>query len=329
MMPDLVNLEVRPAERGCAGDLVQWLRASSDRDETHVEEAVLRDLIADDPCAALIARVGGSIVGALCGSRTSFGYRIDLLRADPPHLEAVVAALLTAIEIHSAGRMIEALLSLDADADEASWRALGLAGYHHEFDELCVERSLADIDVGGPDPFEYRALSEISRDRLVVEMTRCALEPGFDAETEAEEIIHMAGPDLDRDLWTVVYHEARAIGVLLLHRLPYEPPLGAILFMGIIPEARGRGLGRALHRAALLRLARAGSTEYIDATRVSNLAMQRIFAAHGCRTTGMRRTFRKLILPHGESGPSLPIVAPAPLLHEVAPAPPSQAHVSR
>lgn len=292
-----MSLEVRPADPGCAGDLIRWLRGGSDSDEIPVEEAALRDLLADTPCAALIARRAGSIVGALCGTRTSFGYRIEWLRADPLHFEGAVAALLAAVESHSAGRIIEARLSLDAD--EASWHVLRLAGFHDEFDEICVERSLVDVDVDGLDPFEYRALSELGRERLVAEMTRCALDPGFDASAEVEEIIHAAGPHLDSDLWTVVYHEGHKIGVLLLQRLPDQPGRGAILFMGLAPEARGRGLGRALHRAALLRLARSGSTEYVDATRVSNPAMQRIFAAHGCRTTDMRRILRKLVPPHG------------------------------
>ena len=60
-----MSLEVRPADPGCAGDLIRWLRGGSDSDEIPVEEAALRDLLADTPCAALIARRAGSIVGAL------------------------------------------------------------------------------------------------------------------------------------------------------------------------------------------------------------------------------------------------------------------------
>ena len=74
-----------------------------------------------------------------------------------------------------------------------------------------------------------------------------------------------------------------------MQRLADQPGCGTILYMGIRPEARGRGLGKALHRAALQRLVGLGLTVYADATRTTHLAMRRIFAAHGCADKKCKR----------------------------------------
>ena len=69
----------------------------------------------------------------------------------------------------------------------------------------------------------------------------------------------------------------------MLPRRLHGGRVGSLAFVGPVPEARGRGWGRALHAAALARLARTGAAEYVDFTDEQNVPMRRVFAANGCR----------------------------------------------
>ncbi len=69
------------------------------------------------------------------------------------------------------------------------------------------------------------------------------------------------------------------IGVVV-PRLP-EPELGALLFIGVQPAARGTGAGRRLHDAALALLYRAGARTYEDETEASNAPMLALFRHAG------------------------------------------------
>jgi hypothetical protein len=79
-----------------------------------------------------------------------------------------------------------------------------------------------------------------------------------------------------------------AAGVAFAHRPP-SSDTGTLLYIGLAPEHRGRGLGRLLHAQALASLKAAGASSYEDATAASNLPMRRVFERNGC---GPQEEFR-------------------------------------
>jgi len=56
-----------------------------------------------------------------------------------------------------------------------------------------------------------------------------------------------------------------------------------ITYMGLVPAARGRGLGRWVHRHGFSMMRAQGGALYHGGTAVESAAMVRLFRAHGCR----------------------------------------------
>ena len=56
-----------------------------------------------------------------------------------------------------------------------------------------------------------------------------------------------------------------------------------IAYMGLVPAARGKGLGRWLHRHGFAMIKEQGGKLYHGGTAASNKAMLALFEAHGCR----------------------------------------------
>lgn len=85
---------------------------------------------------------------------------------------------------------------------------------------------------------------------------------------------------VERDAWAVLRRGSAEVGVVLPVWEPPQP--GSIAWMGVLPDARGQGLGRALHRWGLCALQRLGATLYLDHTEVENAPMRAVFARNGC-----------------------------------------------
>ncbi|RDU36785.1 GNAT family N-acetyltransferase [Neobacillus piezotolerans] len=80
----------------------------------------------------------------------------------------------------------------------------------------------------------------------------------------------------------VFYIEGKAVGVGIPHIEPGMPGEGRLFYFGILPEARGRGLGAFLHKNALSMLKAIGADYYVGSTHLANVAMQRVFERNGC-----------------------------------------------
>jgi ribosomal protein S18 acetylase RimI-like enzyme len=66
---------------------------------------------------------------------------------------------------------------------------------------------------------------------------------------------------------------------------------GTILFVGVIPEARGRGLGLALTLKGLQTIASRTPTALIDSTDVQNTPMRKILERLGYSLTAIQHYF--------------------------------------
>jgi GNAT superfamily N-acetyltransferase len=101
-------------------------------------------------------------------------------------------------------------------------------------------------------------------------------------------LMAQAGERPDASHWEVAWHEELAWGLVL----PTTGHFGTIMALAVRPEARGRGLGRALHAHALTVLKREGMTRYVDHVDARSAAMLAICATHGCRVVDRFWQFR-------------------------------------
>jgi mycothiol synthase len=88
-------------------------------------------------------------------------------------------------------------------------------------------------------------------------------------------------------------HDGADLGCLLLADHP-DQRIWELVYMGIVPEARGRGLGLALARQAQWRARQAGAERLVLAVDAANEPALRGYAAAGFITWDRRSVFLKL-----------------------------------
>lgn len=93
--------------------------------------------------------------------------------------------------------------------------------------------------------------------------------------------------DLARSL--VLFHDARPAGLALV---ALRGRAGYLAVLGVVPEARGRGLARALLDAALASLASAGAASCVLEVLEKNAAARALYAAAGFRETRRLACYR-------------------------------------
>jgi RimJ/RimL family protein N-acetyltransferase len=103
-----------------------------------------------------------------------------------------------------------------------------------------------------------------------------------DPEREWRELVAHVGDAFDRTLWRIALVDGVAVGVVLPTVFQRKDAVGTLSYIGIVPEHRRRGLGRALHASGLRLLAAAGARRYAGSTDLRNAPMARIFEKNGC-----------------------------------------------
>ena len=154
-----------------------------------------------------------------------------------------------------------------------------------------VERSLAGVrepaDAGGIGLIPLTRL----RDREIETLFATITGRPEEAHSEWHRLICEAGRTLRFHRWFAVEHDRELVGLLLPTLDPVDRRLGWLSFVGLVPRARGQGLGTPLHQLGLVLLRRRGARRYEDTTERANLPMRAIFRSNGCVETGRCRTW--------------------------------------
>jgi ribosomal protein S18 acetylase RimI-like enzyme len=211
---------------------------------------------------------------------------------DGDGLAAIARAL--AGEVGQGGGRV---LSWEREQDEAWNGHLRSAGFAAHRRKVFVERDLSEPPEEDP-PFDHQTLAELGDREFLRWLDRASEGDPFedeedrDPEREYRELIDLAGDALDRALWRVALLEGEPVGIVLPQPYAHDRKEGTLFYVGVLPEHRGRGIGRRLHRAGLALLAAAGVVKYLGSSDVRNAPMLRIFTRNGCRTTGTQVYFR-------------------------------------
>jgi ribosomal protein S18 acetylase RimI-like enzyme len=113
--------------------------------------------------------------------------------------------------------------------------------------------------------------------------------PELNGLRTVEEIIqgHQAQGIFDPRRWWLALEEGQPVGVLLLTEVP-DLPGWDLSYIGIVPEKRRRGFGRALTQKALREAQRAGVQQLSLAVDARNLPASQLYHGLGFERTGTR-----------------------------------------
>ena len=133
-------------------------------------------------------------------------------------------------------------------------------------------------------------------ERTYVDSLDC---PRLNGRRATEDIIdgHKAAGEFDPELWMLLSDvDDNDLGVLLLNRLQgragYE-----LVYIGLTPEARGKGIADCLIRTALNALAAEGGGQIVTACDASNGPARKLYHRHGFAHLYARRALVKELNP--------------------------------
>lgn len=255
-------------------------------------------LAATESLCALVAEVLDVPVGLLMGAIGQSTYTVVELHAGPDDVDRTVDVLLRHVRTHLPGVSIEVRVPgrAGSEAVEAALQRFGLKLLR---DEICYGRSLPADPPERAEQFTFRAYDAVGKAGMLAVLASVICDDpyfmrrGMDALDALDEMIEDCTVDgqLDPSLWYLVEVDGVGVGVVLGRYSP-ESNEGSLVYMGLAPAFRGKGLGGAVHRAALGLLTKAGAVDYRDATARDNLAMQRVFERNGCTPFESTRIWR-------------------------------------
>jgi ribosomal protein S18 acetylase RimI-like enzyme len=148
--------------------------------------------------------------------------------------------------------------------------------------------------------------------------------PALNGLRNIEDVIagHKSGTEFDPNLWIVLTENQRPIAVLLLGRSHGDAL--ELVYLGLAPEARGRGIGDWLMQLALMKVSKEGRARLSLAVDSSNAPALALYYRHGMKRIGARvallKTLTEVIAPAAKS--QIAASNDAELKLSPAPAPP-------
>jgi ribosomal protein S18 acetylase RimI-like enzyme len=238
------------------------------------------------------------------------GLLLASLPRDPAH-GSVVAETARHLLVHaSSTSRMRLAQALSSPAETLRSRAWVDAGLRHLASLDYMERPLAapwpasrplpdGVRLGPWDPTDRGPL-----ERLLLATYEETLDcPGLAQMREPSDILdgHLAAGEHDPALWTIAWHRGIPVAALLLAPSAATESV-EVVYLGIVPSFRGRGLGSALlsHGAGLVRTRR--ERTFALAVDARNTPAVALYARAGFRTVRRREAFVAPIPPYGPGG---------------------------
>jgi ribosomal protein S18 acetylase RimI-like enzyme len=159
----------------------------------------------------------------------------------------------------------------------------------------------------------YRPETQEAFKAIILESYRQSLDcPALNGMRDIDDIMagHMATGEFDPKLWFLLREREQALGVLLLSRVA-RCDVMELVYLGVAPQQRGRGVGDLLMRQALYATATRGCGRLSLAVDAGNLPAIKLYWRHGLQAIGRKMALiRDLRSLKGSLGPALPPGAP-------------------
>jgi mycothiol synthase len=195
-------------------------------------------------------------------------------------------------------RMIQALLQTDSGAEALRLRS---AEFEHAADLLyLVSPASAFPSTAPPDGLEFEPFSGAAAARFetIVERTYAGTRdcPRLNGVRPTAEVLagYRSVGDFKPVNWLIARHGGADVGCLILAEHPQQR-IWELVYMGVVPESRGRGWGLALARQAQWMARRAGAERLVLAVDAANEPALRGYAAAGFIGWDRRSVFLMLL----------------------------------
>lgn len=153
-----------------------------------------------------------------------------------------------------------------------------LSGYRsRELAHTLIFRSMA---MAGEEPFI----------RLLGQIHEGSLESLDEDPYEAFERFASSRP-FTPNTWLMAFDLSTPVGMVLV-QVDEDARTGSLLYLGVVPAFRGKGLGRLLHRKGLAILRKHLVTEYVAFADKKNEPMARILEKDGCSKVDFQEVYR-------------------------------------
>jgi len=218
-------------------------------------------------------RLGGAVLAQRLVGRAAVVWPPQLADARSTDLATTLLDELQSL-LRAAGTCLTQAL-LESPTDRAA-QTLQAAGFRHAGDLLYMSAEAAAFPGLSPDlDFHLESSALASHERLlnVLEATyRGSLDcPLVDGLRETADVLagYRAVGEFRSELWLLAHADGRDVGCLLLADHPAQDQF-EIVYLGIVPECRGRGWGLALTRQAQWLAHQAGRSRVVLAVDAAN-----------------------------------------------------------
>jgi mycothiol synthase len=280
------SILVRPARRSDRRALGEFLGSVPEAGAAEASDAFLRTTLKH----YVLAARGGEILGACrmvpAAGRCAAVLAPRLLLWDEPLAARLIRAAAALAHTRDAARLIQVL------TESAGGGPLGSAIAEAGFERLAVlaylRRDVRPLENQTPLPPDLEWVNYgLLRHRLFAETIARTYEASLDCpglaglRTMDETLVtHKRTGAFSPRWWHVATREGSPVGVVLLNN---RKGRGEITYLGVVPEARGHGVGRALVERAIQDTAEMGLPLVGLAVDTSNAPAVRLYAAAGFR----------------------------------------------
>ncbi len=298
-----MNSDVRVAD--CDSDSLQWVigQLCGDSSETKRDSSSCRVLRGADAEDVLVARNNDSLVGAIVARHApgrvgwlwppivsgSFPPDADCVQVDHQLISAALSKL-----TRSRVRIVQALIP----THDPGGHELIASGFIRLTEMIRMERpsDLPSINATHSPSLEFAHFSKETRAEFlrVIERTYDGSQdcPELDAYRSVPEVVegYQTSDSFRPDLWNLARENARSVGCVLLMHFPEENNC-ELQYMGVIPEARHRQIGRRLCSRAILDSVRIGARKLCLAVDARNRSALRLYESLGFVETERRTAY--------------------------------------
>jgi ribosomal protein S18 acetylase RimI-like enzyme len=206
--------------------------------------------------------------------------------ADAQHREQVAALLFERLLRELPGCDVHLAQALLPHNDQAAGRLFAAGGFSHAADLLYLAADVKNHEVPPRLPFEVEAFTPAANGRLARLLERTYVGtldcPVIDGLRTTPDVIagYQAVGEFRPELWRIARESARDIGCLLVNFHP-DVRHAEIVYIGLVPEVRGRGWGQRLIELALWLARHANCDRVVLAVDAANAPAIRLYEAAG------------------------------------------------
>ncbi|MFZ5831479.1 MAG: GNAT family N-acetyltransferase [Planctomycetota bacterium] len=242
-------------------------------------------------------RLHGAMLAQLQSGRSAVCWLPQLTTGVGP---AVALALMEATNawLDASGVAMAQIMADVVEAEVDS--AIGAGGFRHLADLLYLVCAAEHFPAEPPPTalsFQMQSASTYAQLVQVIESTYEATRdcPQMNGWRSTADVLagYRATGEYDASLWLIAEHQGRGVGCLILARHS-ELECLELVYMGVVPAARGWGFGLDLTRRALWEAKLRGLTRLVLAVDADNAPAMRIYTSLGFRAWDRRRVYVRL-----------------------------------